>query len=412
MGQHRNGNVVVQEATPIPQSDYQRGLDEGLPTPPKLTTETVRFWSDFSRVFYHPRSVVQINDYELGSTLMPFEKWESGEELFAGIDKEHDLLDWDVRVWAEECDQMQGIQIFASGDDAWGGFAAKYMERLRDEFGKVAIWVWGVEEEQKKGQRVGCVHKSWWSKAACWVNMVDEKLQAVQLLRTISAAKSMYEISTQASMYIPISIPPILPHYVEFDRNSQWHTSALLSTALETMTLPSRLKRTSNNQVTFDVMGAALNVNGSQRIANLQCSVVDPSALRIAKSRSVKGSYDRRIPAANAPKSLPNKENSQITTAKLDMDFFSGRQTNSVASLSRRATSRTFGQVESLRGDFTLSEEHNDQEAGLTRKRRRLANLPLLEKLVSPHRDAQFYWFSKHFWSCRCILFSILPQGY
>lgn len=106
---------------------------------------------------------MQINDYELGSTLVPFEKWESGEELFAGIDKEHDLLDRDVRVWAEECDQMQGIQVFAGGDDAWGGFGASYVERLRDEFGKMAIWVWGVSEEQGKGQRVGCIWGTWWS---------------------------------------------------------------------------------------------------------------------------------------------------------------------------------------------------------------------------------------------------------
>lgn len=148
---------MVQKETSIPQSEYQRGLDDGLLIPPKLTTDTVRFWSDFSRVFYHPRSIVQINDYELGSTLMPFEKWDSGEELFAGMDKEHDLLDRDVRVWAEECDQMQGIQVFAGGDDAWGGFAASYVERLRDEFGKMAVWVWGVEEEQGKGQRVGYV---------------------------------------------------------------------------------------------------------------------------------------------------------------------------------------------------------------------------------------------------------------
>ena len=157
MGQFRNGNVVVQKESLIPKSEYQHGLDEGLAVPPKLTTDTVRFWSDFSRVFYHPRSIKQINDYELGSTLMPFEKWDSGEELFATMDKEHDLLDRDVRVWAEECDQMQGIQVLAGGDDAWGGFGARYVERLRDEFGKMAVWVWGVEEEQGKGTRVGTI---------------------------------------------------------------------------------------------------------------------------------------------------------------------------------------------------------------------------------------------------------------
>lgn len=149
--------MVVQKDAIIPQSEYQRGLDEGLPTPPKLSVESVRYWSDFSRVFFHPRSIVQINDYELGSTLMPFEKWENGEELFTSMDREVDLLDRDVRLWAEECDHMQGIQVFTGGDDAWGGFAAKYTERLRDEFGKLAMWVWGLEEEQGTGQKVSPV---------------------------------------------------------------------------------------------------------------------------------------------------------------------------------------------------------------------------------------------------------------
>ena len=147
--------MVIRQQEAIAQSEYQLGLEEGLLPVPRLTTETVRYWSDFNRVSYHPRSIVQLNDWEMGSSLMPFERWESGEELFKGLDAEVDLLDRDVRTWAEECDCLQGVQIFTSVDDAWGGFAAGYLERLRDEYGKGALWVWGVEEERGKGQRVG-----------------------------------------------------------------------------------------------------------------------------------------------------------------------------------------------------------------------------------------------------------------
>ena len=87
---------------------------------------------------------------------MPFEKWESGDDLFNSLDKEHDLLDRDLRLWAEECDRMQGIQMFTGADDAWGGFAARYVERVGDEFGKLGIWVWGLEEGQRS-QRVSDV---------------------------------------------------------------------------------------------------------------------------------------------------------------------------------------------------------------------------------------------------------------
>jgi hypothetical protein len=80
---------------------------------------------------------------------MPFERWSIGEDLFNSLDKEHDLLDRDLRPFAEEADCLQGLQVIASVDDAWGGFAARYMDRLRDEFNKTTIWVWGLEESSK-----------------------------------------------------------------------------------------------------------------------------------------------------------------------------------------------------------------------------------------------------------------------
>lgn len=88
---------------------------------------------------------MQLNDYELNSQTMPFEDWEVGEDLFANLDKEHDLVDRDVRPFAEECDQLRALQLFINADDAWGGFAARYVDRLRDEYGKKGIWVWAIE---------------------------------------------------------------------------------------------------------------------------------------------------------------------------------------------------------------------------------------------------------------------------
>jgi len=36
--------------------------------------------------------------------------------------------------------------MIASADDAWGGFAARYMDRIRDEYGKLAISFWALED--------------------------------------------------------------------------------------------------------------------------------------------------------------------------------------------------------------------------------------------------------------------------
>lgn len=114
----------------------------------------MKYWSDFNRVYFHPKSIVQLNDYELSSALMPFENWNAGDELFDSLDKEHDLLDRDLRPFAEEADQMQGIQVITSVDDAWGGFAARYLDRIRDEYGKTTVHVWGIENGIKTTSQV------------------------------------------------------------------------------------------------------------------------------------------------------------------------------------------------------------------------------------------------------------------
>ena len=85
---------------------------------------------------------------------MPFENWNAGDELFDSLDKEHDLLDRDLRPFAEEADQMQGIQVITSVDDAWGGFAARYLDRIRDEYGKTTVHVWGIENGIKTTSQV------------------------------------------------------------------------------------------------------------------------------------------------------------------------------------------------------------------------------------------------------------------
>lgn len=133
---------VVQKAEPIPQSKYQQHLDAGL-EPPQLSASTVKYWSDFSRVYYHPKSIVQLSEFDVNDKLMPFESWDVGMDLFEKLEREVDLVDRDLRPFVEECDGLQGLQIMTGVDDAWGGWASGWIERLRDEYGKLSIWTWG-----------------------------------------------------------------------------------------------------------------------------------------------------------------------------------------------------------------------------------------------------------------------------
>lgn len=172
-----SGRTVVQRETPILPSAYTQSLDTGVPPSEPLTPATVRYWSDYSRVYYHPRSLHEVGDEPEVSapqtttngtdgapsgtsasstaSAQPREyTWGDGEALFTELDREHDLLDRDLRPFVEEADQMQGFQVLASVDDSWGGFAARYLERMRDEYGKVDIWLWALQQPAGRLPRV------------------------------------------------------------------------------------------------------------------------------------------------------------------------------------------------------------------------------------------------------------------
>ena len=170
---------------------------------------------------------------------MPFENWGAGEELFNSLDREHDVLDRDFRPFAEECDQMSAIQVFTGVDDAWGGFAARYVDRLRDEYGKKDIWVWALEDGIRT-QRVSNAEE-FHSISRCAKSGFK---QQKKILSMTNSARSMGEISPQTTAYVPIMNPPRSHSpYVTADLHHKWHSSALLTIALESVTLPTRLRR-------------------------------------------------------------------------------------------------------------------------------------------------------------------------
>lgn len=213
----------------------------------------------------------------------------------------------------------------------------------------------------------------------------------------------MHDISAQSSMYIPISDPPIqLPAYVCMDRSSQWHTAGLLSIALESVTLQPRLRADNGRSLMLNDFEAALNVNGNQRIARLECSLMDPKVL--AEQRRERGikeasTADQRMPVTGpgtgTSKSL-GEESGGLQVAKdaslghLDIDFFAGHAGQTAATMipSGQRTrvakkSHVFGHTESFRGDFERGRREDGEEAGFARKRRRIARLPLVERLVT-----------------------------
>lgn len=192
---------------------------------------------------------MQLYDFELDSTIRPFENFSMGTELFTSLDKEHDIVDRDWRPFVEECDLMQGMQVFTTLDDAWGGFASSYLEALRDEYPKSCIWVWGLQSPL--------------------VDVPREKRQ----LRLSNTAQTLQQAYMQASMVVPLALPETqLPPNIALDRNSPWHVSSLLAAVSETALVPSRLKDY-NGAPTLGDLAEGLNTTGNQTLARAAVAI-------------------------------------------------------------------------------------------------------------------------------------------
>ncbi|KAL9085685.1 MAG: hypothetical protein Q9159_004562 [Coniocarpon cinnabarinum] len=240
-----NPATTVRRQPPIPPHDYQQALNEGT-QPPQLTSETVRYWSDFNRVYYNPKSIAQIHREELGPQQTSFSASQHGEELFSQLGRSKDLLDDDFRPLIEECNRMQGIQILTNVDDGWTGFTSRYLEDLRDEYGKSFILVWAVNSHKPNGP-------------------LAQRRNAA-----LNEAHSVATIGSQADLYLPlVRSPSKLPSYVDLGQCTLWQASALQCCAMDTLLLPTKTRHTSTSS-SLSLDNLFRPPNERQRLANVE----------------------------------------------------------------------------------------------------------------------------------------------
>jgi hypothetical protein len=174
---------------------------------------------------------------------------------------------------------------------------------------------------------------------------------------------------------MPLTIPvAVLPRYVMLDTRSQWHVSGLLSTALESMTLPSRLKNRIVAQETLDQLGNTLNINGKQTIAKLRMSIDQTS-----EPNGHAHSRDMRVPLQG--QRLHEScvaEQEDLTT--FDMDFFPMEEPEHSRGPRKVKRPHVFGQAEIYRASWGLADEVVNDDRGNERSRRRAAGLPTFHK--------------------------------
>uniref|UniRef100_A0A2K6T3H7 Protein misato homolog 1 n=1 Tax=Saimiri boliviensis boliviensis TaxID=39432 RepID=A0A2K6T3H7_SAIBB len=205
--------------------------------PPQLTTSTtpkpliptegsIRVWSDFLRVHLHPRSICMIQKYNHDGEAGRLEAFGQGESVLKEPKYQEELEDR-LHFYVEECDYLQGFQILCDLHDGFSGVGAKAAEMLQDEYSGRGIITWGLLP--------GPCHRG------------EAQRNVYRLLNT---AFGLVHPTAHSSLVCPLSLdgslglrpePPVKFPYLHYDATLPFHHSAILATALDTLTAPYRL---------------------------------------------------------------------------------------------------------------------------------------------------------------------------
>ncbi|XP_058788776.1 protein misato [Phymastichus coffea] len=183
-------------------------------------------WVDYLVPRFHARTINVINEYEHGSRDQPFDIFSYGQNLWKTNNFSEDFTD-KIRAYAEECNLMQGFQVLVDADDGFGGLAASLIQYLKDEYGK-SIITWPVFDSSHRD---------------------PTQSDNIKLINTVLL---WHQLGEYSSLFSPLCCgtdgwptpgAPRIFNHVTYKADLKYHTSALLATAVDTLSLRYRNKR-------------------------------------------------------------------------------------------------------------------------------------------------------------------------
>ncbi|XP_066587453.1 protein misato [Prorops nasuta] len=209
---------------------------------------SIKTWADYLIPRYHPRTLSFIKKYKHECSEQPFDVFTYGRALWNEPQFADDFSD-KIRKYVEECDFLQGFQILLDSTDAFGGLGSSCIQHLHDEYGKSII----------------CFPS---------INYESTEPSMKSLVKAINTALSWQCISENSSLFSPLCVgenslfkcgSPRKFQYLNYNPELKYHSSALLATALDTLTLRYRRKEYSN--IVLSDLCADLNKLGRKAAA-------------------------------------------------------------------------------------------------------------------------------------------------
>ncbi|XP_063173078.1 protein misato homolog 1 isoform X1 [Candoia aspera] len=258
----------ILEARDQPEGHKPPGSDVASQTPPggkqlppakPLASEgPAPTWSDFLRTPLHPRSVLTIREYNSEEEPGRLEAYGQGEKLLQEGTYLEDLEDR-LHFYVEECDYLQGFQVLCDLHNGFSGVGAKAVELLQDEYVGKGILTCGLTP------------------------VLQSSIPQRNFYRLMNTVLGIVHLASQSSLFCPLSLngslglkpeaPLALPH-LHYKASLDYHTSAILATALDTLTTPYRLQ---TSAISVSNLAETVNFSG-RKVAEAVAAIPFPVA--------------------------------------------------------------------------------------------------------------------------------------
>lgn len=205
----------------LSKNEFQVLLDKGKRTLQSLlNTDNTRYWTDYNKLIYNPRSIHTLNGYVIDltnpgglGTHQHFEKFKFSTfnvgkaDFMESQDKEAQLDNF--RWLLERCDRFEGLNVLTDLDSAWAGYTNEFIQAIKDDY-------------FNNGNGKHCM----------WALAMLTGANGQGLMLRVSRIKGLVELSRTMSVVMPINMQ-FLPNSSmlssDFDSSSLWHTSGVSS---------------------------------------------------------------------------------------------------------------------------------------------------------------------------------------
>ncbi|XP_074308750.1 uncharacterized protein LOC141643471 isoform X2 [Silene latifolia] len=198
----------------------------------------VHFWTDFSKVHYHPQSIYEVSGLWMDG--QEFNNYGAGKDVFSEGFRGEEMNER-LRFFLEECDHIQGIQFLVDDSGGFSSVAENFLQNIADEYTNTPVMLYTVRDPRSH---------------------MGSTSRKRNISRDLHDAVSFARLSPFCKLIIPVGLPSLgkASSYLHVNDAKPYHCSAVYAAALHSLSLPFRMDLPGPASISSGTYGA-LNIN-------------------------------------------------------------------------------------------------------------------------------------------------------